>query len=833
MPAKEYIASFLEKTERYIHLRCLPIIPTAVKNNNVPFFNQLSVCLNSTKKEERKSEEKMCKIITDEKADLKALVPVIDENNVMYVNYYCALCNGQNDYKWINITAERCVKSSSIEVGENQIISNQINRFHNCTYGTSIIGADLCNRVKALRGDELVNDPRLRKCTYFEFRLCRSYQARVCVNKAAYFNPHCYKCIHGTEVSGDVCRFDDGHPGRVDRNAGGYSMTINFIDDVIPRVAVQCMPNYYPYNGRCLSAPVAPDPPEPPTAAPREPAVTTNPPEPKSLVKPPETTSIMHWIPTLIQAIIANKGSIFLLVNNKELSKDTIEILRNGTENTTLDARKMVYFDDIYYKIEVTKADKKQAVNIIHQLRMNENLWQHIRKTIISPLPNLIKSSMYGLDLQRMFSKERLCVFPKISNVSKQMNRSDSFPINLKTMSFENSTYWVEVMNDTFYFYAAECALFHLSSSCPIKKISEQHYKVYPNKSVELIPKRDNSLIGPPDYMPVQDGILVCDHNVKEEVTYNWQSQLTMVRKVVVTIGGCLSVVSLTLTIFTYLFFDTLRNTPGKNLVALSITILISDILAMATNIGHKSTFSCKALAVLLHWSLLSQTAWCTTVTFDLWHTFRSNMRPNPISFKKYCIVTCSASCLFILICFIVSLVNEKLMKYGQGNNYCWIVSKYSRIVTYVLPVALTLIVNTVLFVNCIRNIAKRQKESSAALKGSSMRQDISVGKLIVKIALLIGVIEIIGFIQIDSYSKAGLIAKDLFFFIYAIVKSLRGVFIFLLFTAKRRIWSMYAAKLGVQNNTSISSSETNHGNIALNSIGNKNYDEGSQSYQK
>ena len=78
-----------------------------------------------------------------------------------------------------------------------------------------------------------------------------------------------------------------------------------------------------------------------------------------------------------------------------------------------------------------------------------------------------------------------------------------------------------------------------------------------------------------------------------------------------------------------------------------------------------------------------------------------------------------------------------------------------------------------------------------------------NIEKLAVKIALVIGLIVIIGLISIRSIGKANVIIKDMVCFVYAIARSSRGVLTLVSLVLKREVWLMYVARFRARQNTS------------------------------
>ena len=117
----------------------------------------------------------------------------------------------------------------------------------------------------------------------------------------------------------------------------------------------------------------------------------------------------------------------------------------------------------------------------------------------------------------------------------------------------------------------------------------------------------------------------------------NWEKHFHKVELILSTVGTIGSIISLCLTITTYLMFKQLMTIPGKNLVSLCLSILISDMIILITNYYVLPIIMCKIFGALLHWSSLANQLWGLTIVFDLYKTFRSNiMAQHENRFKIY-----------------------------------------------------------------------------------------------------------------------------------------------------------------------------------------------------
>jgi hypothetical protein len=87
-------------------------------------------------------------------------------------------------------------------------------------------------------------------------------------------------------------------------------------------------------------------------------------------------------------------------------------------------------------------------------------------------------------------------------------------------------------------------------------------------------------------------------------------------------IGLSLSIACLLAVVMTYIHFTTLRTVPGLVLLALSLSLLAYQSLLLASPYVTSGSAGCKAMAILLHWMILSSFAWMTVMSYDVSKTF-------------------------------------------------------------------------------------------------------------------------------------------------------------------------------------------------------------------
>ena len=87
------------------------------------------------------------------------------------------------------------------------------------------------------------------------------------------------------------------------------------------------------------------------------------------------------------------------------------------------------------------------------------------------------------------------------------------------------------------------------------------------------------------------------------------------------SIGCIVSMVSLVLLLITYILFPELRNLPGKIIINLAISLLLYQSVFFSA-VKNDDPNSCYAVAVFLHFFVLSSFTWMNVMAFDVHRTF-------------------------------------------------------------------------------------------------------------------------------------------------------------------------------------------------------------------
>ena len=894
---RKYLAMFMKYMKEYQNLTftCAPIFPRVQSNkDSVEKVLQRTSCIGSIEEDCAKAKPARIKrwVAHKIKTDIEALLPVIGSDDLIYINKYCAQCNGIHHYKWLKSKAVHCVPRNS-QHNSSLIITEKYEKCVYRIYSNSRASRLRCKKYLE-RADSLIHNPEKRKCNAYEFALCRSYQAAVIEThtKIIYQNPHCLKCIgsssefimdtQGTKIQTSKFQIPHLTSNKYDTK---YYYSI-MIGDGKPTLKDFCSP---------------------------------------AIVGTNLSETQLQWHSDLFKYILENgnghttqqcelKRSYSCVYKRKHndlccscdihtCKKDccidaffqsdpmpTMQYLRMFLKRTQdskdlkcLPIISKVGEYDALYQINSCKASSERNINDIKVNETTQNYCEVATKhktNIKKILPvlgsdNLVYRNQFCAECNNIYKYQWLnmtakgCGFKRSQSMTLLEHYtncdyrigSNTIPevlrCSLKTRypkeiygrgtcseyewalckSYQANVY--TKFRERVYknLHCLKCAEgftdFHvdkckLDLGEPVSNIGYSLIINFLGNDMQIKVKESGDFVQLEDVhqsanqVPFNFTSQIVNvtskkakiDNTTQSLTHSFVNQIWSVKRLIGKVGGSLSIATLSITIITYALFKTLRNQPGKILMSLSITIVLSDIINVTMEYASQTQATCKAAAILLHWSLLAQHTWSSTIIYDMYRTFSADVRPTPMSLWKCSVVAWSVPTLIVFNCYILESVDSRFVGYGQSRDGCWIVSLITQILSYSVPFAISQIANGFMFVKYMRHIRKQQRVASS-ISGFSTGRDMQTSKLFLKVAMLLGLIEIFGVIQIPPYNKAATIANEIFSIAYTLTRSLRGFMIFFCFTAKRKVINLYMAKCNPHGNNARQASVTRNTSLS------------------
>ncbi|KAK6192792.1 hypothetical protein SNE40_004205 [Patella caerulea] len=178
-----------------------------------------------------------------------------------------------------------------------------------------------------------------------------------------------------------------------------------------------------------------------------------------------------------------------------------------------------------------------------------------------------------------------------------------------------------------------------------------------------------------------------------------------------------LSLIALLLTFITYLKFRDMRTQPGKNNMALTITLFLAQVMLMISGTPGTNTIFCQVMGITLHYSWLSMLFWMNVCSYHMFKVFVSHNltrmeNSNGIRQTLIYLVYANGTPILIIVANIVTnyiLSDGTLI--GYGGNICYLSTPTLVLYCFVLPLGIVILTNIIFFLWTICTI-HRVKQS-------------------------------------------------------------------------------------------------------------------------
>ncbi|XP_012939265.2 uncharacterized protein LOC106012080 [Aplysia californica] len=259
---------------------------------------------------------------------------------------------------------------------------------------------------------------------------------------------------------------------------------------------------------------------------------------------------------------------------------------------------------------------------------------------------------------------------------------------------------------------------------------------------------------------------------------------------------SCFSVSTacLILTLLTYCLFPGLRSVPGKNNMALCLSLALAQISLLASvELGARGwlpSIACATNALLVHLSWLSAFAWMSVCCFHMYRVFSSSTAPSHVSahsnkrrYRYYFLIAHGSSCLLVLATVLVHLSLSGGRSFGYDTVTCFLDtsgSGVSFVLSLLVPLCAMIVCNTVLFsltVWHIVQVTRLQQHSRVSDKRRVMTY--------VKLSTVTGLFWALAILSV----RLDYIALN---FLTSALVALQGLYIFLSFSVNKAVGSLY-----------------------------------------
>ena len=259
-------------------------------------------------------------------------------------------------------------------------------------------------------------------------------------------------------------------------------------------------------------------------------------------------------------------------------------------------------------------------------------------------------------------------------------------------------------------------------------------------------------------------------------------------------VGQTLSMTCLGLTLIVYSLLPSLRTLPGKGIMNLCSALFLAQLLFQINPRFTPWQTVCHVVGVLQHFFWLSAFTWMSALAFTSALTFsrtRFVLRKDP-HFVKYMVFAWGSPAVLVSVSVAVDHFVVVNVQYASTST-CWINDHDGLLYFFVIPLGFLVLINILLFAITVVGLRKTTKAASSAKSQEQCRKsenDCFLAYL--KMSSIMGFGWILGFLAI--FTKITYL-----WYVFIILSSSQGVFIFCSFVANRKVVHRFGVKYNIK----------------------------------
>ena len=260
--------------------------------------------------------------------------------------------------------------------------------------------------------------------------------------------------------------------------------------------------------------------------------------------------------------------------------------------------------------------------------------------------------------------------------------------------------------------------------------------------------------------------------------------------RILTIIGFSISIICLALVLITYGIFEELRTLPGKNLINLSFSLFLSQLMWLVGTAFVKGRTACKVFSILEHYLLLVSFVAMSVMSYHTCRVFskpfvRRTANTSSRRFIKYSAFSWIAPAIFVAICVALDETGAFVVDYGTN---CWLGTANAKLYLFLLPLALLLLYNIYTFIQTGVSLSRHKKERKT-LHQEKGRQNLLI---CTKLATLVGFPWLFAFL--------GVFFPDVkaFVFLFVFFVCQQGLYIGMAFLFNKKTLVLYKDRLNI-----------------------------------
>lgn len=300
----------------------------------------------------------------------------------------------------------------------------------------------------------------------------------------------------------------------------------------------------------------------------------------------------------------------------------------------------------------------------------------------------------------------------------------------------------------------------------------------------EIINKRNTTSTAQRTRNLTIDICLPFSNTFNKTETKNGKSTTSFGLRIATLIGFTGSVICHILLLVTYGLFQELRTVPGLNLMNLSFSMCLSQVLWLIGTSHFDGTIACKVLAILEHYLHEVSFLAMSIISYHTCHIFSQPFVGRIVNrarskFIKYSLIVWLVPSVFVMICVILDKIRAFPVDYGIK---CWLGTTGSKLYLFLLPLAIMLFYNLSKFIQTAMSLSRHYKNTQTIQRRTGTQNLVTCAKL--------GTL--VGFPWLFSFLGVMFPNAETFEYLFVVFVSLQGVCMALVFLFKKRTVKLY-----------------------------------------
>ena len=313
--------------------------------------------------------------------------------------------------------------------------------------------------------------------------------------------------------------------------------------------------------------------------------------------------------------------------------------------------------------------------------------------------------------------------------------------------------------------------------NCTLLKLNQSEYNLKNDSQIYVY--SSNKLYESSDYFHVNGSIFICHSGFPEcgpGCSTNTMFYSDVIESYVTLITLIISLTALAFNFIVYICFSQLRNTPGKILMCLIISLFFAQLFFLISPQFEEFGTVCMCSAIVVHFFYMSAFCWMNAIALDLWMTFSNQFltagsNEKSKKFLYFSLYAWLIPALIVIFSIVIDNIESESglqnFKPGYGDGACWITSQNGVLLFFAGPLILFKCFDIIAFINTARHIYKAKKHGAVARQNN----DSCTFWINLKLSLVMGLTWVFAFV-------ANFANERIIWYLFIIFNALQGVFI-------------------------------------------------------